>query len=73
MKFLALKNHSVPYCYFSSLSDAQMDLRHPLRLSVKHRITYSHSLIDRLVPPPPTEVSLNLFDLVQIYTLVSTT
>lgn len=50
MKFLALKNHSVP-CYFSSLSDAQMDLRHPLRLSVKHQITYSHSLIDRLVPP----------------------
>lgn len=48
-------------------------LRHPLRLSVKHQITYSRSLIDRLPPPSPMWVSLNLFDLVQIYTLVSTT
>lgn len=30
-------------------------LRHPLRLSVKHQITYSRSLIDRLPPPPPCE------------------
>lgn len=54
MRFLTLENHSVPYCYFSILSDEQMDLRHPLRLSVKPQITYSHSLIDRLPPPHST-------------------